>query len=125
MPHRAGLILGQIPNCTELNARQMPGDCPGVGGGWAVLELTGTLVRRFSVSKYPETTIYTFQKFSIYREWVMNEHHTSFSQKNSLSYPQLYFVSILILSTTLEGTSRNISRHVIKTLRDVPRLLNI
>ena len=43
MPHRAGLILGQIPHCTELNASQMPGDCPG-GGGWAVLELTGTLV---------------------------------------------------------------------------------
>ena len=41
MPHRAGLILGQIPHCTELNASQMPGDCPG-GGGWAVLELTGT-----------------------------------------------------------------------------------
>ena len=41
MPHRAGLILGQIPHCTELNASQMPGDCP--GGGWAVLELTGTL----------------------------------------------------------------------------------
>ena len=39
MPHRAGLILGQIPHCTELNASQMPGDCP---GGWAVLELTGT-----------------------------------------------------------------------------------
>ena len=41
MPHRAGLILGQIPHGTELNASQMPGDCP--GGGWAVLELTGTL----------------------------------------------------------------------------------
>ena len=41
MPHRAGLILGQIPHCTELNASQMPGDCP---GGWAVLELTGTLL---------------------------------------------------------------------------------
>ena len=41
MPHRAGLILGQIPHSTELNASQMPGDCPG-GGEWAVLELTGT-----------------------------------------------------------------------------------
>ena len=40
MPHRTGLILGQIPHCTELNASQRPGDCPG-GGGWAVLELTG------------------------------------------------------------------------------------
>ena len=28
MPHRAGLNLGQIPHCTELNASQMPGDCP-------------------------------------------------------------------------------------------------
>ena len=42
MPHWAGLILGQIPHFTELNASQMPGDCPGGGGGWAVLELTGT-----------------------------------------------------------------------------------
>ena len=44
MPHLAGLILGQIPHYTELNASQMPGDCP--GGEWAVLELTGTLRRR-------------------------------------------------------------------------------
>ena len=44
MPHWAGLILGQIPYCTELNTSQMPGGCPwGEGGGWAVLELTGTL----------------------------------------------------------------------------------
>ena len=41
MPHRAGLILGQIPHYMELNASQMPGDCP---GGWAVLELTGTFL---------------------------------------------------------------------------------
>ena len=33
MPHRAGLILGQIPHCTELNASQTPGDCPGGGDG--------------------------------------------------------------------------------------------
>ena len=32
MPHRVGLILGQIPRCTELNASEMPGDCPGGGG---------------------------------------------------------------------------------------------
>ena len=32
MPHWAGLILGQIPHCTELNASQMPGDCPGGNG---------------------------------------------------------------------------------------------
>ena len=45
MPHGAGLVLGQIPHCAELKASQMPGDCPGGGGGWAVLavlELTGT-----------------------------------------------------------------------------------
>ena len=48
MPHRAGLILGQIPHCTELNASQMPGDCP--GGGWAVLELTGTLRSSITVA---------------------------------------------------------------------------
>ena len=42
MPHRAGLILGQIPHCKELNVSQMPQDCP--GDLCAVLELTGTLV---------------------------------------------------------------------------------
>ena len=36
MPHRAGLILGQIPHCTELNASQMPGDCPGGMGGFRI-----------------------------------------------------------------------------------------
>ena len=38
MPHRVGLILGQIPHCTELNASQMPGDCPGGGavGGFGI-----------------------------------------------------------------------------------------
>ena len=36
-----GAHFGSIPHCTELNPSQMPGDCP--GGGWTVLELTGTL----------------------------------------------------------------------------------
>ena len=41
MPHRAGLILGQFPHCTGLNASQMPGDCPGgMGGDWYI---TGTI----------------------------------------------------------------------------------
>ena len=31
MPHRVGLILGQIPHCTELNASQMPRE-GGIGG---------------------------------------------------------------------------------------------
>ena len=57
MPHRAGLILGQIPHCTELNASQIPGDCP--GGGWAVLELTGTLSRQmYSEKMYKPSMIF-------------------------------------------------------------------
>ena len=36
MPRRAGLILGQIPHCTELNASQMPGDYPGGLGGFGI-----------------------------------------------------------------------------------------
>ena len=53
MPHQAGLILGQIPHCTELNASQMPGDCPGIArGGWAVLELTGTLFPSVETSRF-------------------------------------------------------------------------
>ena len=54
MPHWAGLILGQIeiPHCTELHVSQMPEDCPwGGGGGWAVLELTGSLERRKGIAR--------------------------------------------------------------------------
>ena len=36
MPHRAGLILGQIPHCTELNASQMPPGCPGGMGSFGI-----------------------------------------------------------------------------------------
>ena len=36
MLHRVGLILGQIPHCRELNASQMPGDCPGGMGGFGI-----------------------------------------------------------------------------------------
>ena len=37
MSHRVDLILGHIPHCTELNASQMPGDCPGGGmGGFGI-----------------------------------------------------------------------------------------
>ena len=48
MPHRAGLILGQTPHCTELNASQMPGDCPGGGVGgfgidWYITLLKGAI----------------------------------------------------------------------------------
>ena len=46
MPHRAGLILSQIPYCTELNVSQMPGDCPGGGmGGFGIdWYITGVLL---------------------------------------------------------------------------------
>ena len=36
MPHRVGLILGQIPHCTELHVSQMPGDCPAGKGGFGI-----------------------------------------------------------------------------------------
>jgi len=36
MPHRVGLVLGQIPHCTELNVGQMPGDCPGGMSGLGI-----------------------------------------------------------------------------------------
>ena len=36
MPHRVGLILGQIAHCTELNASQMPRDCPGGMGSFGI-----------------------------------------------------------------------------------------
>ena len=61
MPHRADLVLRQIPHCTELNASQMPGYCP---GGWAVLELTGTLPPTLSPPPYASWAfdIICFQK---------------------------------------------------------------
>ena len=40
MPHRAGLILDQISPCTELNASQMPGDCPGGMGSFGIDHFT-------------------------------------------------------------------------------------
>ena len=54
MPLRAGLILGQIPHCTELNASQMPGDCPGLDGrfwNWLV--------------HYPHKTLPQFYKWDV------------------------------------------------------------
>ena len=36
------VILVQIPHGIELNMSQCPGIAGGGGGGWAVLELTGT-----------------------------------------------------------------------------------
>ena len=46
MPHQEGFILGQIPHCTDLNASQTPGDCPGGGGmggfgiDWSISSIT-------------------------------------------------------------------------------------
>ena len=47
MPHRAGLILGQIPHCTELNASQ-PGDCSGgrMGGFGIDWYITGSFEKQ-------------------------------------------------------------------------------
>ena len=41
MPNWAGLILGQIPHCTEKNASQ-------ISRGLEVLELTGTLLLKIT-----------------------------------------------------------------------------
>ena len=66
MPHRAGLILGQIPHCTELNASQMPGDCPGGGMGgfgidWYIRDVCMDFESNFkvhnSVSVHPKSII--------------------------------------------------------------------
>ena len=77
MPHRAGLILGQIPHCTELNASQMPGDCPGGGDGrfwnWLVhygrwsltkMEPQGSLPRRCKDTSTLWKIIYCMQFLS-------------------------------------------------------------
>ena len=45
MLHQVGLIWVKFPTVRSLiNTSEMPGDCPGGGGGWVVLELTGTLL---------------------------------------------------------------------------------
>ena len=77
MPHRAGLILGQIPHCTELNASQMPGDCPGGGdgrfwnwlvhyGSWSLtkMEPQGSLPRRCKDTSTLWKIIYCMQFLS-------------------------------------------------------------
>ena len=47
MPHWAGLILGQIPHCTELTRVKCPGIDRGGGGRMGrFLELTGTLLKK-------------------------------------------------------------------------------
>ena len=56
MPHRAGLILGQIPYCTELNASQMPGDCPGGMGGFGIDWYIRALEKRAKKINYCEET---------------------------------------------------------------------
>ena len=37
MPQWAGLILGQIPHCTELNASQIPGEMGSFGIDWYII----------------------------------------------------------------------------------------
>ena len=76
MPHRAGLILGQISHCTELNASQMPGDCPGGDGrfwNWLVhygrwsltkMEPQGSLPRRCKDTSTLWKIIYCMQFLS-------------------------------------------------------------
>ena len=65
MPYRAGLILGQIPHCTELNASQMPGDCPGGMGGfgihWCIIPNQNSFITKMILSKLLEVN---FQKHS-------------------------------------------------------------
>ena len=56
MPHRAGLILGQIPHCTELNASQMPGDFRGGGMGgfridWYIKKLQQLVQRKGHIKR--------------------------------------------------------------------------
>ena len=58
MPHRAGLILGQIPHCAELNKSQMPGDCPGGMGGFGIDWYISSMKKRDFYK-----TINSFDKF--------------------------------------------------------------
>ena len=43
MPHRVGLIWFKFPTVRSIPQVKCPGIARGGGGGWAVLELTGTL----------------------------------------------------------------------------------
>ena len=73
MPHRAGLILGQIPHCTELNASQMPGDFR--GGEWVVFELTGTLRSYNSWCDEKVTLNENFTDFRLSVLWLLQVGH--------------------------------------------------
>ena len=55
MPHGGGgLILGQIPHCTELNASQMPGDCRIAFLSYS-LSFHGVWGHAENASKWPQT----------------------------------------------------------------------
>ena len=66
-PHRGGLILGQIPHCTELNASQMSGDCPeGMGGfgiDWYIILVTPSVSREVMLHCYTDIILKSKQDF--------------------------------------------------------------
>jgi len=69
MPHRVGLVLGQIPHCTELNVGQMPGGCPGGMGGlridWYISRLIALSYKWLRLSINALIQGFFFQKIPI------------------------------------------------------------
>ena len=63
--------MGQIPHCTELNASQMLGDCPGGGGGggfgivWYITEkLINIVYRNAEIKKYKQKYLIVYSSLT-------------------------------------------------------------
>ena len=60
MPQRASLIWAQILHCTEVNASQMPGDCPGGGGGMGGFGIDWYIIVAYFVFKSLFVSLFCF-----------------------------------------------------------------
>ena len=91
MPHRAGLILGQIPYCTELNASQMPGDCPGWGmGGFGIDWYITYEYFCFEVVCWQTTYFSYLFQFTMLQRLYFKSKRCKVKQKRSTSIPGLF-----------------------------------
>ena len=101
MPHRAGLILGQIPHCTELNASQMPGDCPGGGMGGTLYSICSLEYCCIFLSQLPINACKKEKTWN--RQKVFKDGRYGFAANRrgggfeSRSEPEFFQVSVLVV----------------------------
>ena len=87
MSHRAGLILGQIPHCTELNESQMPRGRGGGGiGGFGI---------DWYIKHYQQHTVvgvYSWHESTWSRESSSSHESSSSQVPNFFSVSLFYFI---------------------------------